>query len=49
VPGSDERKMNKASTLKVDTIVLDLEDGVTLNKKISAREMVFSTLEVMYS
>ena len=49
VPGCDEKKMNKAPNLKVDTIVLDLEDGVALNRKTAAREMVFSALEVFVS
>jgi hypothetical protein len=48
VPGSDEKKVNKAPTLKADTIVLDLEDGVALNRKTAAREMVFAALEVSF-
>ena len=34
VPASDERKTKKASTLNIDTIVLDLEDGVAVNQKV---------------
>ena len=34
VPGMDQRKINKVSSLKLDTAVLDLEDGVALNKKV---------------
>lgn len=35
VPGYDDRKANKAATLTIDSIVLDCEDGVALNKKVS--------------
>ncbi len=38
VPGSDWYKINKAVTLKADSICLDLEDGVAANRKIEARE-----------
>ena len=34
VPASDERKTKKATSLRVDTIVFDLEDGVALNQKV---------------
>ena len=34
VPASDERKTKKAASLRVDTIVFDLEDGVALNQKV---------------
>lgn len=40
VPGNDMRKLEKAIGLSVDTIVLDLEDGVPLNKKDIARENI---------
>lgn len=33
VPGSDEKKIMKATTLDLDCVVLDLEDGVAPNKK----------------
>ena len=44
VPGSDERKILKAQTLLVDSIVLDLEDGVASDRKDDAREIVRNTL-----
>jgi len=45
VPGSDQRKIDKALTsLDLDTLVLDLEDGVAANMKADARERVRSTL-----
>lgn len=34
VPASDERKTRKVSTLRVDTIAFDLEDGVAMNQKV---------------
>ena len=34
VPGIDQRKINKVSSVNVDTAVLDLEDGVALSKKV---------------
>ncbi|EDV23849.1 uncharacterized protein TRIADDRAFT_26921 [Trichoplax adhaerens] len=37
VPGYDDRKANKAATLTIDSIVLDCEDGVAINKKEEAR------------
>ncbi|XP_030642701.1 citramalyl-CoA lyase, mitochondrial [Chanos chanos] len=40
VPGNDERKLRKLSSLDVDCAVLDCEDGVALNKKAEARETI---------
>ena len=37
VPASDERKTNKVSSLKVDSIVFDIEDGVAVNQKVKYR------------
>ena len=34
IPGSDVRKLNKIPTLKVDTVAVDLEDGVATNQKV---------------
>ena len=34
IPGNDERKIKKATTLKANTIVLDCEDGVAFNRKV---------------
>jgi citrate lyase subunit beta-like protein len=47
VPGADARKIQKAATTLggiVDTIVLDLEDGVAVDYKDQARTMVHETL-----
>ncbi|XP_007227836.3 citramalyl-CoA lyase, mitochondrial isoform X1 [Astyanax mexicanus] len=40
VPGNDERKLRKLTSLDVDCAVLDCEDGVALNKKAAARETI---------
>eukprot|EP00934_Nitzschia_sp_Nitz4_P001443 Nitzschia sp. Nitz4//scaffold27_size158506//97333//98340//NITZ4_002608-RA/size158506-processed-gene-0.22-mRNA-1//1//CDS//3329545512//1443//frame0 len=45
VPGSEERKIQKAAGLSADSIVLDLEDGVALDKKDVARELVSKSLQ----
>ncbi|PRP87360.1 hypothetical protein PROFUN_01622 [Planoprotostelium fungivorum] len=44
VPGSDIRKITKATQLDVDSVVLDLEDGVAANQKENARKLVSQTL-----
>jgi citrate lyase subunit beta-like protein len=45
VPGSDPRKIEKAATLSADAIVLDLEDGVPMDKKMVARQLVTEALQ----
>lgn len=35
VPGTDERKVIKATGLSADVVVLDCEDGVALTMKVS--------------
>lgn len=44
MPGDDEHKIRKALTLDVDSICMDLEDGVALNRKLQARETVLKAL-----
>ncbi len=44
VPGSDWRKIEKAITLKADSVCLDLEDGVAANRKSEARETLARAL-----
>ncbi len=44
VPGSDEHKIRKAAGLNADSVCLDLEDGVALNRKAEARTIVARTL-----
>ena len=40
MPGDDRRKIEKAITLGVDCICMDLEDGTAVNKKAEAREVI---------
>ena len=35
IPGDDERKLAKISQLKADCIILDCEDGVSINRKVN--------------
>lgn len=44
VPGDEWNKINKAITLNVDSICMDLEDGTALNRKESARETICKAL-----
>ena len=41
VPACDERKTKKAASLKVDTIVYDIEDGVAVNQKVRFGVVLF--------
>ena len=40
MPGDDRRKIEKSVTLGVDSICMDMEDGVAANKKAEAREVI---------
>lgn len=40
MPGDDERKIRKAATLGVDSVCLDMEDGVAQNRKAEARATI---------
>jgi citrate lyase beta subunit len=40
MPGDDRRKIEKATTLGVDCICMDMEDGVAVNRKAEAREVI---------
>jgi citrate lyase beta subunit len=44
MPGDDRHKIEKALTLGVDCICMDLEDGVALNRKTAARRSVAAAL-----
>ena len=44
MPGDDRRKIEKALGLGVDAIIMDLEDGVALNRKDTARLRIASAL-----
>jgi citrate lyase beta subunit len=44
MPGDDRRKIEKGAALGVDSVIMDLEDGVALNNKAAARETVTAAL-----
>ncbi|XP_062507182.1 citramalyl-CoA lyase, mitochondrial-like [Corticium candelabrum] len=44
VPGNDERKIRKAAATDVDSVVLDCEDGVAMNRKNEARSTISRSL-----
>jgi citrate lyase beta subunit len=44
-PGDDLRKIEKAASLGVDSVIMDLEDGVALNRKDEARQMILYALQ----
>lgn len=46
-PGDDLRKIQKAAGLDVDSLIMDLEDGVALNRKAEARETVVTALRTL--
>jgi len=45
VPGSEEHKLEKAASLGIDGVILDLEDGVAFNRKDEARSIIRQALE----
>ena len=45
MPGDDRRKIEKATTLGVDSICMDMEDGVAANKKAEAREVIAQAMK----
>ncbi|OQY89028.1 MAG: hypothetical protein B6D38_08290 [Anaerolineae bacterium UTCFX1] len=45
MPGDDRRKIQKATTLGVDSICMDMEDGVAANKKAEAREVIAGAMK----
>jgi len=47
MPGDSLRKITKATQLDVDSIVMDLEDSVTLNNKAEARRTVSEALQTL--
>jgi citrate lyase beta subunit len=44
-PGDDLRKVEKAAKSGADSVILDLEDGVALNRKVEARQAVVKALQ----
>ncbi|MEK6222734.1 MAG: CoA ester lyase [Chloroflexota bacterium] len=47
MPATDWRKIEKATTLSVDSICMDLEDGVVENRKDEARETAVKALQTL--
>jgi len=47
MPGDDMRKIRKATTLDVDCICMDMEDGVALNRKLEARATIAEALQTL--
>lgn len=45
MPGDERRKIEKGAGLEVDSVIMDLEDGVALNNKTEARETVRQALK----
>ncbi len=45
MPGDDLRKIEKAARLDVDSIIMDLEDGVAISQKDAARSTTASALQ----
>lgn len=44
MPGDDRKKISKGAALGVDTLIMDLEDGVALSNKEIARQTVLEVL-----
>jgi citrate lyase beta subunit len=47
MPGDDLRKIRKATTLDVDCVCMDMEDGVALNRKAEARHTIAEALQTL--
>ncbi|MCC6299892.1 MAG: CoA ester lyase [Anaerolineales bacterium] len=45
MPGDDRRKIEKSATLGVDSICMDMEDGVAANKKADARAVIAQAMK----
>ncbi len=45
MPGDDRRKIEKATTLGVDSICIDMEDGVAANRKTEARAVIAQAMK----
>ncbi len=47
IPGDDPKKIEKGAGLGVDSLILDLEDGVALSRKVEARQVVVQSLAAL--
>ncbi len=47
MPGDDMHKIRKAASLGVDSVCMDLEDGVATNRKAEARDSILEALHTL--
>jgi citrate lyase beta subunit len=47
MPGDDLHKIRKATTLGVDCVCMDMEDGVAANRKVEARQTIVEALNTL--
>lgn len=45
MPGDDRRKIEKSASLGVDSICMDMEDGVAINRKVDARSVIAQAMK----
>ena len=45
MPGDDRRKIEKSTTLGVDCICMDMEDGVAISRKMEARAVIAQAMK----
>src|SRR5512144_1245373 len=45
MPGDDRRKIEKAATLGVDCVCMDMEDGVAISRKTEARAVIAQAMK----
>jgi citrate lyase subunit beta-like protein len=48
MPGDDRRKIEKGTTLGVDCICMDMEDGVAMSRKTEARAVIALAMKELY-
>ncbi len=46
-PGDDLHKIEKAAALGVDSVIMDLEDGVSVSHKVEARQIIIQALRTL--
>ena len=47
IPGDDLHKIQKGAALNVDSLILDIEDGVAVNRKAAARETIREAMHTL--
>jgi citrate lyase beta subunit len=47
MPGDDRKKIEKATTLGVDCICMDMEDGTAINRKAEARRVIAKAMQAL--